>query len=204
MINSFYKFLLNAFFGGFIIILPAIVLFKLAAWLFEFLSETAQPVTGVLIRSLSLSEPRAFALTLAGTFIFCAMIGLLTRTRFGKAVQTLFEVKILSRIPGYNAISDIIGQITGKQSGLFRGVVLVTLEDSGLSATGFIVDEIADQHVTVFIPCGPNPTTGFVLHMNKEKITRLNVSVEAAMKTIIACGSGSSQFLKAGLFSGKV
>ncbi|MDH5484482.1 MAG: DUF502 domain-containing protein [Gammaproteobacteria bacterium] len=204
MINTIYKFLFNAFFGGFIIILPIIVLYKLAAWLFSFLSETAEPITRLLIQSLSLSEPRALGFTLAGTFIFCALIGLLTRTRFGKAAQTLFETRILSRIPGYNAIRDIIGQITGKQSGLFRGVVLVTLEDTGVSATGFIVDEISDQLITVFIPCGPNPTTGFVLHMNRDKVTRLNVSVEAAMKTIIACGSGSSQFLKASTFSGGI
>lgn len=203
MIHSIYRFIFNAFFGGFIIILPTIVLFKVAAWLFDFLRTTAEPVTGLLMQSLSLSEPRAFTFTLLGTFIFCALIGLLTRTRLGKAIQTIFEKKILSRIPGYNTISDIVAQITGKQSGLFRSVVLVTLEDSGVSATGFIVDEISDQHVTVFIPCGPNPTTGFVLHLEKEKVSPLNISVEAAMKTIIACGSGSSQFVKASLLMHK-
>ena len=50
------------------------------------------------------------------------------------------------------------------------------------------------------MPCGSNPTTGFILHMKNEDITEINTSVETAMKTVIACGAGSTQFIPENFF----
>jgi uncharacterized membrane protein len=105
----------------------------------------------------------------------------------------------LYRIPGYQTIKDIVAQITGKQKGLFKKVALIKVGQTGVSATGFVVDELDENHSSVFIPCGPNPTTGFILHMHNSDIIEMNISVETAMKTVIACGSGSSQFITQGL-----
>jgi len=70
---------------------------------------------------------------------------------------------ILFRIPGYKRVKEITDQLSGKQKGLFREVALINVGNTGVSATGFI-DE---SHSPVFIPCGPNPTTGFILHVKK-------------------------------------
>jgi uncharacterized membrane protein len=122
---------------------------------------------------------------------------MVVRTRFGGSLFHFFERKTFYQIPGYSMIKDITSQITGKQKGLFRKVVLVKVGNTGVAATGFIVDYIDDQYSTVFIPCGPNPTTGFILHLNNENISELNISVEMAMKSVISCGAGSSQFISA-------
>ena len=195
-------FLINVFIGGTIVLLPIIIIFQIAQWLFTVFQETTQPLTDYVTQSFSISEPVALMFNLVAIFIIFSVIGMVVRTQIGSGLYQFMENMTLYRIPGYKTIKDIVAQISGKQKGLFRKVVLVRVGNTGVAATGFIVDEIDDEHSTVFIPCGPNPTTGFILHMQNSDITDMNISVETAMKSIIACGSGSSQFVSASaLFS---
>ncbi|MFC6980157.1 hypothetical protein [Microbulbifer taiwanensis] len=54
----------------------------------------------------------------------------------------------------------------------------------------------ANGDFTVYVPTAPVPTSGFVFHVPAECVEILpNVTVEAAMKSIVACGSGSGALL---------
>ena len=194
-IKQIRNFVINTFLGGVIIILPALVLYSIATWLLEYINSTARPLTNIFIGRLPVNETLASVLTLLVVFILFSIIGMLVRTRMGSIFYNLFEGATLARIPGYKTIKDLIAQVTGDKTGLFKYVALVKLGGNDYSATGFIVDEYGDQFVTAFIPCGPNPTTGFIYHIPKKNIERLNVSVETAMRTVIACGSGSAKFI---------
>lgn len=189
------NFILNTFLGGVIIILPVLVLYSIATWLFDYINNTARPLNKIIISQLSVTETSANLLTLVAVFILFSIIGMLVRTRLGSGLHRLFEKWTLQRIPGYKTIKDLVSQVTGDKTGLFKYVALVKLGGNDYSATGFIVDEYSDQFATVFIPCGPNPTTGFIYHVPKQNIQRLDVSVEVAMRTVIACGSGSAKFI---------
>jgi len=189
------NFISNTFLGGVIIILPVLVLYSIAIWLFDYITDTADPLTNIIINQFSVSEASASFLTLVTVFILFSIIGMSVRTQLGNFFYTLFENWTLARIPGYKTIKDLIAQVTGDKTGLFKYVALVKLSENDYSATGFIVDEYGDEYVTAFIPCGPNPTTGFIYHIPKQNIKRLNVSVEVAMRTVIACGSGSAKFI---------
>ena len=189
------NFIFNIFIGGVIVLLPIIIIINIGQWLFNIFQSNAKPLTNYLSVTFSLTEPIALIISLMVGFMLFSVIGMIVRTHIGGSLFQFLERITISRIPGYKMIKDITAQITGKQKGLFRKVVLVQVGNTGVSATGFIVDEINEQHSTVFIPCGPNPTTGFVLHIKNEDITEMNVSVETAMKTIISCGAGSSQFI---------
>ena len=193
--TSIRKFLLNIFIGGVIVLLPIIIIFQIGQWLFIQFKETTVPLTQLLMEQLHISEPAALGLTLVAIFIMFSVIGMIVRTRIGNGLYQFMENITLYRIPGYQTIKDIVAQITGKQKGLFKKVALIKVGQTGVSATGFVVDELDEHHSSVFIPCGPNPTTGFILHMHNADIIEMNISVETAMKTVIACGSGSSQFI---------
>jgi len=189
------NFVFNIFIGGVIVLLPIIIVINIGQWLFNIFQNNAKPLTSYLSTTFSVTEPVALIISLMVGFALFSVIGMIVRTHIGGSLFQLLERITLFRIPGYKTIKDITAQITGKQKGLFRKVVLAQVGNTGVSATGFIVDEIDENHSTVFIPCGPNPTTGFILHMQNKNITEMNISVETAMKTIIACGAGSSQFI---------
>jgi uncharacterized membrane protein len=42
--------------------------------------------------------------------------------------------------------------------------------------------------VSVFMPCAPNPTTGFFFFLPKSKVIELPISVEDATKLVISAG----------------
>ena len=191
------NFIFNIFIGGVIVLLPIIIIFNIAQWFFTIFQQNTKPLTAYLTDTLSINESMALMLSLIVVFILFSVIGMIVRTQIGGGLFKFLEGITLSRIPGYKMIKDITSQITGKQKGLFRKVALIKVGNTGVSATGFIVDDIDENHSSVFIPCGPNPTTGFILHLANEDITEIDISVETAMKSVISCGAGSSQFISA-------
>jgi uncharacterized membrane protein len=44
------------------------------------------------------------------------------------------------------------------------------------------------EHVSVFLPCTPNPTTGFFFYLPRREVIELDISVEAAMSLVMSAG----------------
>jgi uncharacterized membrane protein len=45
-----------------------------------------------------------------------------------------------------------------------------------------------DEHISVFLPCAPNPTTGFFFYVPRSKIIEVEMSAEDAATLIMSCG----------------
>ena len=45
-----------------------------------------------------------------------------------------------------------------------------------------------DEHISVFLPCAPNPTTGFFFYVPRSKILEIEMSAEDAATLIMSCG----------------
>src|SRR5438874_639110 len=45
-----------------------------------------------------------------------------------------------------------------------------------------------EEHVSVFLPCSPNPTTGFFFYVPKSKIVEVDMSTEDAATLIMSAG----------------
>lgn len=191
------NFIFTAVLGGFLVILPLIVIYKVFMWLTALFSETVSPSTTMLAHLLGVDRLAAELIIFGLLLAFCFLLGVIIKTTPGLWMHDFFEKHLLARIPGYRTVKDIIWQFSGRQHGLFRKVVRVSITDgqSGPFMTGLLTDEYHADKVTVFIPTGPNPTTGIILHTKLDNIVELDVSVEAAMKSIISCGAGSGAIL---------
>jgi uncharacterized membrane protein len=44
------------------------------------------------------------------------------------------------------------------------------------------------EHVSVFMPCTPNPTTGFFFFLPRTSVLEIDIPVEAAAKLIMSAG----------------
>ena len=60
---------------------------------------------------------------------------------------------------------------------------------------GFITDD-QGEIITVFVPTGPNPTSGNIYHLEKDRVMKTGASVDNGMKSIISCGAGSAELFK--------
>ena len=99
------------------------------------------------------------------------------------------------KIPGYKMARETVMQFFGKNRSFFSEVVLVDLFNSGTLMTGFITDDHG-EYLTVFVPTGPNPTSGNIYHVKKDKVLRTVANVDSGMKSIISCGAGSSEIFQ--------
>jgi uncharacterized membrane protein len=45
-----------------------------------------------------------------------------------------------------------------------------------------------EEHISVFLPCAPNPTTGFFFYVPKSKIVEIEMSAEDAATLIMSAG----------------
>ena len=102
------------------------------------------------------------------------------------------EDRYMMKIPGYKMAKETVQQFFGKNRSFFREVVLVDIFNTGALMTGFITDDQGEM-ITVFVPTGPNPTSGNIYHMPFERVIKTTASVDSGMKSIISCGAGSAQ-----------
>ena len=73
---------------------------------------------------------------------------------------------------------------------------LVGFENDTL-LTAFITVIHQDGRYTVLVPTGPNPTPGFIFHLQPQLVHPVRISVEEVLKSVISCGAGSKNLLKA-------
>lgn len=212
------------FYTGLAIVLPVVVSLAIVKWLFG----TVANITDLLLFFLKWMpiEPRwiyangqsgemllhwsLMALFLAVGII--TIVGRLARHYFGKKMIQLMDY-ILFRVPLLNKIYGTIKQVneafTSSNKSSFKQVVLVEFPKDGMYSVGFITNEhheevqarTPENVISVFVPTTPNPTTGFLLLLAEDKVTRLQMSVADGIKFIVSLGSVAPNFA-AGTFPG--
>ena len=132
-------------------------------------------------------------------FVILTLLGALTTNFFGKSVIGYGE-RLVDRLPIirniYGTLKQIFQTIASKSSNNFQRVVMLEYPKEGCWAIAFVTTEakgeIAEKHdnqmLCVFLPTTPNPTSGFLLFVPKDKVIELDMTVESAAKLIISAG----------------
>lgn len=134
------------------------------------------------------------------TLCIIQIAGVLGANLLGRSIVVAYE-RVLGRIPLvrgiYAAVKQVMEQLLSERSDRFRRVVLFEFPRKGIYSLGFVTgsvgSEIGDKlgaagFVNVFIPCTPNPTSGFYLVAREDELTPLDLSVEQAFKVILSGG----------------
>ncbi len=140
-----------------------------------------------------------------GTGLIIALLGLtllgfLTANLVGRSLVELGE-SLLNRMPIvrpiYNTMKQIFEALFSKTGSSFRKVALVEFPAPGMWSLVFLSQppgrELAarlpqGEHVSAFMPCTPNPTTGFFFYVPRKDLVELDISVESAMTLLISAG----------------
>ncbi len=182
--------------GGIGIILPIVILVLVFSWLFGFVTRNIQPVTNLIFANQDSIGIFADVISIILIITVCFLVGVIVRTKLGHYIHDSIEKILLKKIPGYNIAKDTVEQFIGREEMPFSSVALVKLFDNDTLVTGFITDKHSNGSYTVFVPTGPNPTSGNIIHVKPEKVFKVDISVEHAMKSIIACGAGSNKLIE--------
>ena len=108
--------------------------------------------------------------------------------------------KMMSRIPIVNAIYNSVKQVSdtlfSSSGNAFREAVLVQYPHAGSWTIAFVTGKPASEvaahldgeHVSLYVPTTPNPTSGFFLIVPRSAVRVLQMSVDQALKYIISMG----------------
>ncbi len=192
------NFLRTTLIGGVVALAPLTLIILLFRWVISMIGRNLTPVVDKLLQDPDPNPFYKFALyvlTFTAILLFFFVIGLIIRTRLVVFLNKA-EDRYLIKIPGYKLAKETVQQFFGKNQSFFKEVVLVDIFNSGTLMTGFITDD-QGEIITVFVPTGPNPTSGNIYHLQRDKVLKTKASVDSGMKTIISCGAGSAEVFAA-------
>lgn len=192
---------------GLVIVLPGVISIALLVWLFFTISNITDTLLIFIPKTITHQNNgdgpmywywRLVALLVAILLISAA--GRLARNYFGKKMiewveRALMHVPLLNKF--YGAIRQVNEAFTTGKKGSFKTVVLVEFPREGMHTIGFITSEqhnevqqkMKEKVVCVFVPTTPNPTSGFLILVPEEKVTKLDMSVAEGIKYIVSLGS---------------
>ncbi len=96
----------------------------------------------------------------------------------------------------YNSVKQVSDTLFSSNGNAFREAVLVQYPRAGSWTIAFVTGrpggEVAahlpGEHVSVYVPTTPNPTSGFFLMMPRGDVLPLRMSVDEALKYVISMG----------------
>jgi uncharacterized membrane protein len=187
--------------GGLVILLPVALLVMGFRGLLKLVTDLIQPLTNLVTKVIGMPEIFADILVLIGMAGLCFCVGWLVTTAGGAWFHNKFDGRLSRYAPGYQMIKDIIDQFFGdsSKSPFANGqVAMVKLfgKDCPTEVTAIVTSKHENGNFTIFMPTGPNPTSGNIYHVTPDIVTLYpDISVSSAMRTIIACGAGTGDLL---------
>ncbi len=142
--------------------------------------------------------------------VMITLVGFLTANFIGRSIVAYGET-LLDRMPLvrslYKALKQIFETVLSNKSEVFKKVGLIEYPRRGLWSLVFIsserrsevnhrLDEAAPESIAVFLPSTPNPTTGFLIYVQRSDLIELSMSVEEAAKLIISAGLVTPDYQK--------
>ncbi|MBX9869977.1 MAG: DUF502 domain-containing protein [Burkholderiaceae bacterium] len=133
------------------------------------------------------------------TLLIVFLTGLLAQNFIGNFVIEAWE-SALKRIPIVNSIYSSVKQVSDtlfSSSGTaFSKAILVRFPHTEAWTIGFLtgvpsVDvskHFLEEHISVYIPTTPNPTSGYFLIVPKAATIELEMSVDEALKYVVSMG----------------
>lgn len=197
MLKRIKSFVTISLLGGVIVLLPATILLAVFVWIVNVVRGWIRPLTDVVVARANLQEFVATCLVITILVSTCFLIGVVVRTGFGKFIHNLIENRFLTVTPGYRMVKEVVVQFLGGHKSPFSSVALVKLFDSDTLATAFVTDQHPNGWFSVFVPTGPNPTSGLIYHLKPEAVQIIDQPVDRVMRSILSCGAGSTPILAA-------
>lgn len=183
--------------AGFLIIIPLVLTYAILNSITSFLADSLEPMIkqaqGGPSTLLSHIPITIIALVVSTVLVYLA--GLIAETVIGRRVVT-FSQNLVEKIPIVRPLYRVFRQTTDVFSGgaLLRSSRVVFLEypKDGVLAMGLVTGVFKENDgkelLTIYIPTIPNPTSGFLAILPKEKVTETSLSFEDAMKIVISAG----------------
>jgi uncharacterized membrane protein len=190
----------NYFLTGLVVAGPVAVTAWLIWWFVTWVDNLVRPVIPVAYRPETYLPVNIPGLGLIIVLLALTLLGFLTANLVGSRLVSFGE-SLLSRMPIvrpiYRTTKQIFQTLFSASESSFRNVGLVEFPAPGMWSLVFLTQPPsaqisahlpASEHVSAFLPCTPNPTTGFFFYVPRRDVIDLDITVEQAMTLLISAG----------------
>ena len=190
----------NYFLTGLILVGPLYITISLTWWFITWVDDLVRPFIPVAYRPETYLPVPVPGLGLIIAFSALTLLGFLTANLVGRTLVEFGE-NILNRMPVvrpiYKSLKQIFETLFAKSGSSFRRVALVEFPSPGMWSLVFlsqpaspdIAARLPDtEHIAAFMPCTPNPTTGFFFYVPRRDVIELDITVETAMTVLMSAG----------------
>jgi uncharacterized membrane protein len=189
----------NYFLTGLILVGPLYITINLTWWLINWADEVMRPFIPIWLRTETYLTYRIPGIGLIVAFFALTLLGFLTANLVGRTLVEAGE-NLLNRMPVvrpiYKTMKQIFETLFAKEGSSFRKVALAEFPTGmwsvvflASSPSAYIAQQLpGSEYVSCFLPCTPNPTTGFFFYAPRSKVIELDITVEQAMALIMSAG----------------
>src|ERR1700760_2109601 len=191
----------NYFLTGLVVAGPVAITFYITWWFVTWVDGLVRPFVPVAYRPETYLPFGLPSSGLVVAVIALPLLGFLTHNLIGRTLVDLGE-KLLGRMPVvraiYRGLKQVFETLFSGTGSSFRRVGLVEFPSPGMWSIVLIsqAPSVAiannlpgqEEHISVFLPCAPNPTTGFFFYVPKSKVIEIEMSAEDAATLIMSAG----------------
>ena len=189
--SAFKKYLIT----GLLIWVPLVI----TIWVLGVLVDTLESVVPACLSPRALFGFDLFGFRALLVLAVLLVTGLFAANFLGRGILQWYE-RLLGRIPLvrsiYNSVKQVSDTLLAPNGQAFRQAVLVQYPRQGSwtialltgAPSGEVAAHLVTDHVSVYVPTTPNPTSGFFLMMPRSEVIPLAMSVDTALKYIVSMG----------------
>jgi uncharacterized membrane protein len=192
----------NWFLAGVVVAGPLAITVYIVWWFIDTIDNAVRKLVPLNFWPDKFLPFRVPGLGVIFAFLALTLLGFLAANLAGRSLIALGEA-ILGRTPIirsiYKSVKQVFETIFSQTGSSFRKVGLIEFPVKGTWTLVFIsvppaksvatqLPPIAEDYVSVFLPCTPNPTTGFYFFLPASAVKEVALSPDEAVKLIVSCG----------------
>lgn len=180
-------FLVKTIKGGFLFVLPFVLVVILLEKAFRILT----PLAGQISKLVDPEDKMTFDLAYLTSFILllsiCFVCGLFAVSKRGKALVRWIEGNVLALFPGYEMLKSNMESAVGLNPEKGYPVVLAPVDGWQIA---FVVEKLPDETHVVFVPGSPSPWSGSVMMFAPSDLKTTTLTQKEALSILRHTGIG--------------
>jgi uncharacterized membrane protein len=189
--------------AGLLVWTPLAITVWVLTWLVGIIDGMFLGAIGPLVSHDTLTSLRQITglgvvLVLVGLLVTGALVSNVVGRWWVKQWDKLFtHIPIVKSI--YTSVKKVSDTLFSSNGNAFRKALLVQYPHEGMwtiafqtgAPVGEVASKLAGEHLSVYVPTTPNPTSGFFLLVPRTEVKELEMSVDEALTYVISMGAVS-------------
>lgn len=198
---------LNNLMRGFVTLLPVVLFILILRWIFSLIISSVSWLGALIFQNISYEIP-IHVINIISFVLLVLLVWLvgivMNEKHLGRKLGEWFT-PLVSKVPLLSTLFKITNQVTHtlQNTNSFRETVLLKFPTDYTYSVGFITGEDVslfegaskESHlVSVFVPTTPNPTNGYLVLVDPDRLIKTTCPVSIAVSFIISMGTtGATQ-----------